>query len=334
MDCEKFGKYLDNFESLTEEERLEMTAHASECERCANELDFMLSVIKTVKSLPDIEPPADFLERLNARIDEEERKKKISSRIAYSISRNWKQYTAAAACLALVAVLTANGKLLTDRLAGTDDGVIVSDIPVTNGAEPEVSPMASAEPTVSDNTAVPEITQETIPESRAVQNTVTTDKKEAVKPKTVSTPSAKQVAETIKPDVTVAAVNIDNSGSQGIAAANIQDNSEDMIAVYSEEPDAVQSKSRSAIAGYTLSGKTVMETAEHGVGRIKISPKDEKKAMETIMKYSYEVDGDYYTASPDNMVNIFCDLDDSGVSYANYTPEDYQDLIKFQLVIG
>ncbi len=336
MDCEKFRKCLDNFESLTDEERLSMTAHASECERCANELDFMLSVIKTVKSLPEIEPPADFLERLNVRIDEEERKKRLSSRIAYGISRNWKQYTAAAACLALIAVLTANSKLLTDRLSGTDDGVIVGDIPITDSAEPSALPLAAAEPAASDNTSASDTVKDIISETGAVQNTAATNKKETVKSEavSVSAPSVKPVTETKSND---AAVETENIEPQGIAAAHIEDNPENMIVAYSEEPDEMQLKGRSAIAGYTLSGKPVMETADYsgqGVGRIKISPKDEKKAMEAIMKYSYEVDGDYYTTSPDNMVNIFCDLDDSGVSYANYTPEDYEDLIKFQLVIG
>lgn len=331
MDCEKFGKYLENFESLTENEQLSLTAHASECERCAKELDFMLSVIETVKSLPDIEAPADFMERLNARIDEEERKKKLSSRIAYNVSRNWRQYTAAAACLALVAVLTANGKLLTDRLTGTDDGVIVNDTPVTDGTEPIIPQSVIAEvteqPTVSDNSAV----SDTVYETQTAKAPVRTPERARTSSAGVTNSSESAVTESFN-----TAMNTENIEPYGIEVIGTE-NPEDMIAVQSEEPGMMQGRSRSAIAGYTLSGKPVMETAdsgEQGVGRLKISPKDEKKAMEAVMKYSYEVDGDYYTTSPDNMVNIFCDLDDSGVNYANYTPEDYEDLIKFQLVIG
>lgn len=335
MDCEKFGKYLDNFENLTENEQLSLLSHASECERCAKELDFMLSVIETVKSLPDIEAPADFMERLNARIDEEERRKTLSSRIAYNVSRNWKQYTAAAACLALVAVLTANGKLLTDRLTGTDDGVIVNDTPVTDGTEPIIPQSVIAEvtePTVSDNSAVPNAVQETQPKTHTAAQT---SERRSVRAARTAQPSEPAVSHA---DNSAEAVNTDMAEQSGIAMASIENN-DGMISAYSDEPDEMQGKgrSRSAIAGYTLSGKPVMETAdyvEQGVGRLKISPKDEKKAMEAVMKYSYEVDGDYYTTSADNMVNIFCDLDDCGVDYANYTPGDYEDLIKFQLVIG
>lgn len=339
MDCEKFGKYLDNFESLTENERLSLTAHASECERCAKELDFMMSVIETVKSLPKIEAPADFMERLNVRLDEEERKKKLASRIMHNMSRNWKQYTALAACLALVAVLTANGRLLTDRLTDTGDGVIVNDTPVTDGAEPTIPPSVIAEvtePTISDNSAGTE--------TEHVQKTQTqTSQAAARETKPATTGVSRQSRASSEP----AAVESQSSGTvkntetvESVETGAIETASaENAIAAYSDEPDMTRGRSVNAIAGYTLSGKPVMELAEYDedepkVGRLKISPKDEKDAMETVMKYSYEVDGDYYTTSPDNMVNIFCDLVDRGVDYANYTPEDYEDVITFQLVIG
>ncbi len=40
-----------------------------------SELEFMRSIISTAKSLPDINVPVDFMEKLNVRIDEEEKKK-------------------------------------------------------------------------------------------------------------------------------------------------------------------------------------------------------------------------------------------------------------------
>ena len=38
MDCESFGKYLDNYESLTEQEKSDMDEHAAKCEECRAEL--------------------------------------------------------------------------------------------------------------------------------------------------------------------------------------------------------------------------------------------------------------------------------------------------------
>ena len=54
MDCEKFRDMLDNYENLTEEERLMLTKHTTECAECRAELDFMNAILKVTKSLPEI----------------------------------------------------------------------------------------------------------------------------------------------------------------------------------------------------------------------------------------------------------------------------------------
>lgn len=125
MNCKQFRECLDNYESLTADEKLEMTAHTEECEACRQELDFMLSIIETTKSLPRIKPPSDFLDKLNVRIDMEEKKRQqLAKRIIRNMQKNWKQYAAAAACFVLVAVVTSNGKMLVDKMNHSDDGVI------------------------------------------------------------------------------------------------------------------------------------------------------------------------------------------------------------------
>lgn len=48
------------------------------------------------------------------------------------VRRNWKQYTAAAACFALVAVVTANSNMFVDKMNGNDDGVIQEETVVTD----------------------------------------------------------------------------------------------------------------------------------------------------------------------------------------------------------
>lgn len=57
------------------------------------------------------------MEKLNVRIDEEEKKKaRITRRVMRNVRRNWKQYTAAAACFALVAVVTATAICSSDKM--------------------------------------------------------------------------------------------------------------------------------------------------------------------------------------------------------------------------
>ncbi|MBQ3470758.1 MAG: hypothetical protein IJH17_00035, partial [Clostridia bacterium] len=151
MNCEDFGRYLDNYENLTASEKSQMLEHAAMCEKCQAELDFFLSMIATANSLPKIEPPADFMDSLNARLDAEDKRVVSVSKIAYHIRRNWKQYTAAAACLALVTVITANHSTLLDRyVENNDDGVISEEtIPADSTAAPEneaIAPVAETTP--------------------------------------------------------------------------------------------------------------------------------------------------------------------------------------------
>ena len=126
MKCEEFGRLLDNYENLTDNEKSEMDRHADMCEKCRQELDFFISMLSTVRTLPAIEPPADFIDTLNARLDAEDNKPS-QNKIVYHIRKNWKQYASLAACIALVAVLTANRSILLDRIEGTEDGVVTTD---------------------------------------------------------------------------------------------------------------------------------------------------------------------------------------------------------------
>lgn len=344
MDCEEFKKCLDNYESLNEEEKLDMNMHASQCEQCAQELDFMLSVIEAVKSLPDIEPPADFMERLNARIDAEERKKKLSLRVLAGVKRNWKQYSAAAACLALVAVLTANGGFLTDRMNGTDDGVIATAIPVTDGADipvpPEVIAQAETEPSIPSVSTFSEAKKargraQTAQAKQTAPEEGQSSEQTALQPSEPAVNDNSSVKATTRPRAEA------KSTPAAYMTASIED-PEDGIVAYSGDMSADDMPSGRSMEGYRLADEPSIQLAgidervdEDGkaIGQLRIPQKDEVDAMEVIMKYSYEVDGDCFTTSPDNMVQIFSDLVDRGVDYYDYTP-DYDGSIKFQLVIG
>ena len=127
MKCEDFGKYLDNYENLTEQEKIDMNEHAANCDACKAELDFFLSMISAAKSLPKIEPPSDFMDKLNARLDAEDKRVVSASGIMSHLRRYGTRYAALAACLALVAVITVNRSLLTDKMVDTPDGVILEE---------------------------------------------------------------------------------------------------------------------------------------------------------------------------------------------------------------
>lgn len=178
MNCDKFNECLDSYENLNDKTKLEMDKHSQECEICKSELEFMRSIISTAKSLPDINIPVDFMEKLNVRIDEEEKKKaRTARRVMSNIRSNWKQYTAAAACFAVVAVVTSNSNMFVEKMNGNDDGVIQEETFVTDsdGNVPVSTalPVTVKEGTNESQTAVAEENIEnTISENKTSKNTV------------------------------------------------------------------------------------------------------------------------------------------------------------------
>lgn len=124
MNCEKFADMLDNYACLSDEELRELEAHSKECESCASELDFMRSILAAAKELPPIEPPSDFLDSLNSRLDAELAKENPVQRFMRRSRPYVSRYGAAAACVALVAVVGINAGTLLTRMNNNGDGVI------------------------------------------------------------------------------------------------------------------------------------------------------------------------------------------------------------------
>ena len=169
MNCEEFRVMLDNYANLTDEEKLGLAAHADECPNCKAELDFLMSVINSVNTLPKIEPSADFLDRLNKRIDAEE---KSGKKIWKSFKRYSVEYSGIAACLLLAACIGANGKILGDKMMYHDDSAAVlyevtrNDKPTDKpeyGAAQVPTPAVSAAPESAgsvDNVILPRVSAE------------------------------------------------------------------------------------------------------------------------------------------------------------------------------
>jgi hypothetical protein len=240
MNCEEFNKNLDNYELLSEEARDEMLKHAAECEACKGELDFMLSIKATMKSMPKIEPPADFMDKLNLRIDKEEKiKHSVPSRIMRNVRTNWRQYTAVAACFALVAVITSNGKSLVEKMQGSDDGVIKTETVITDGdgqnesantentdiipdTASESAESADTENTAGENTksADAAAAKDTQTGTVKVSNSISAASSAADTKSTVSTPSVSSTpVSTIAPQVSTEAEPTAEPSTASVAAA-------------------------------------------------------------------------------------------------------------------
>lgn len=382
MDCESFNKNLDNYEFLSEETKNEMNEHAQTCKNCRDEMDFMLSVMSTVKSLPEIEPPADFMDKLNLRIDMEEKiKYSIPSRLFRNVRNNWKQYTAVAACFALVAVITSNGKKLVDNMTDDGSGVIQSETVVTNSGE---TPVESPKTIISDDNgfvvdnALVSSEQEENHPSETNRDKKSSDTGYNVSAKVSSnaavSSSDKSHSESVNSNLASETSNGDliiapaNSGSVSqdeaeprnesalsennpigdytIAPANLDaDEATDYMAgrsmpeAQSDISDSDVKKeyslaySRNIADGRNYTRKPSDNGENRAIGKIKISADDVEMAINIILEYSYDVNGDLYSTDSANLSLLLSRLNKQGVSYTNYTPA-YEGDITFRLVIS
>lgn len=188
MTCDEFQSLLDEYESLSDEQKLNMTLHTAECESCRNDLDFMLSVINVTKNLPPIKAPDNFISDLNKKIDLEEIKQKRKLVAIRNYMTEWKRYGAVAACLLLAVVVGFNGKSLVSDMMNDSDGIITEEVTSfdieTNAAEDN-----------SFATPTPETElREAVPVNQVSSQKADSDAEENKKPASV-TPSVKVTAE-------------------------------------------------------------------------------------------------------------------------------------------
>ena len=75
VECKKIKKllqlYIDN--DLTSCEKGVVEGHLKECPTCRAELNTLSSIVKMIKSLPEISPPPDFMEKVMLKISQVKR---------------------------------------------------------------------------------------------------------------------------------------------------------------------------------------------------------------------------------------------------------------------
>jgi hypothetical protein len=184
MTCEQFNKMLDNYENLSEQEKLAMNEHANECEKCRDELDFMLKIIMQLNTLPKIEAPNDFIDKLNKRISLEDYEEKKINRMLNSIRRNYKRYSTIAACLVLAVIVGVNGKSLMNNMMKDDDGGVIVETG-TVGETDTPNTAIQAVPKSEDSTSESEVTE--VPQNKAASATETQISSSATKIATANT---------------------------------------------------------------------------------------------------------------------------------------------------
>ena len=105
--CEEFAPLLSAFVDgeLTEEERAEVLAHVSECEKCRRLLGELTALHAALGELEDEDVPAGFTEGVMAAVRAEKAAKKPQTK-KRSAWRRWRPMAACAAIVALAAAVT------------------------------------------------------------------------------------------------------------------------------------------------------------------------------------------------------------------------------------
>ena len=106
-ECEEFAPLLSAFVDgeLTEEERAEVLAHVSECEKCRRLLGELTALHAALGELEDEDVPAGFTEDVMAAVRAEKAAKKPQTK-KRSAWRRWMPMAACAAIVALAAAVT------------------------------------------------------------------------------------------------------------------------------------------------------------------------------------------------------------------------------------
>lgn len=162
MDCKAFSDLLDNYANLTKDEISMLEEHAAVCESCGKELEFFKSIINVTASLPQAEPPADLLDRINDEIDRQSKPLLFLNKVYYNVKANVKQYSTVAACLLVGLVVGLNNGSISNMLHHEPTNR-------NTDAEPSVSenykpsdfnePVSSVEEEIEHNQAAPSTTE-------------------------------------------------------------------------------------------------------------------------------------------------------------------------------
>ncbi len=208
MKCEQFMQMLERYADLSENEMNQLEAHAEICETCRAELEFMNSILGTVQELPPIEPPQDFLESLNSRLDRELAEEPKMAYFMRQAKPYVSKYGTIAACLAVGIVIGANGNMLVSRMENDGNGVISSTTEVTdNGATPVTDTVEQVQvpeitPEAVNNATVEAVTEEK-PQANPAVNTGATAQKPIAANTVITAPSTSEQSETAVVSATV-----------------------------------------------------------------------------------------------------------------------------------
>lgn len=323
MICSEFFELLDNYESLTDEQRIEMEKHTAECETCRKELEFFESVIGNLASIPSPKAPESLIENVNAKLDAEKP-------VVIGFKWNFRVLSTVAACLAIGLAVGINNGYIRKNIEKSDtDGVIKETVVTTQNTnefptEPESVPTEIKDP-VDESSQTEQETevqgQTDAPIVVAEKPVSTSVPKQTSKPVTEpakSTPVNKaqqKPAETQKPQ-------IEPEKEQKLDAENEQPNVADPLPEVepvtentSNVDDYVIKEDGPQIAYGRYNIEVTKKTPNAFSDYLHVQSDDMGAVVSTMSEMGVKNSGGYYMTSRQNFYALMDTLNDKGVGY-------------------
>lgn len=304
MICSEFFELLDSYESITDEQKLEMEKHIAECETCRKEFEFFKSVISNLASIPSPEAPKTLIDKVNAKLDAEKT-------VVVGFRWNFRVLSTVAACLAIGLAVGINNGYIKDAITdnGTD-GVIsqtVVEDPDTVDAPLEAS--VATEPEA--------VEAEPIPKTAEAKPIIKKPAKATRKPAVSATdaPVKTHSPEPAEPET---------APTQTVAPASTPGNTQN-IENYQIKTD----ESQIAYGYYNVENNRRIPSAISDYIHVQ---SDDMGAVVSIMsEMGFRYSSGYYMTSRQNFYNFINRLDDEAVGYDCDLRYNSSDNISFRL---
>ncbi len=349
MDCIEFQKIMEDYENLSDEQKKLLKEHTECCVECASFLDEYEQMLETLKSMPKLTAPDNFLSDLNKRIDSE--RPKISKFLVH-IKRYSYRYSAVAACIALLAVIGVNTKDYIGKMNSSDDGVIESFDVTGRKTLPVVSQKPQQTPDLSKKSeSTPSVTPKSEP--KQTSNPVTAAPKATVLPtakptaRAVSKPLATAVPQPNRATLSPTAAPENEYSNTAIYEIAVSDAatsaptervSENTVTA-TEKPLSTQktlNPDEYELPDSDSTNASINASAqyEHNVNSIEVSYAGVDKVKEIMNEYSTSQNGECYNVSTDKLDELVQAMNDIGVEINENLIESDSNTVMFKIVIS
>ena len=314
MDCKNFGHLLDEYENLTAMQKAELIEHTQNCEECRKEYELFISMLEATKTIPPIKVDDSFLKNLNTRIDKEIVNAPVHKNVWEHMKLNAHRYSAAAACVALIAVIGVNNSDLLNKFMNPyqDPQVVpavateseitkeddVAGLIITSTIEPTQSPKPTEAPLPTNAATHTPAVVTTSPSIEGYRVAVATPKPVQQTPAATTAPVVTATPDTGTQAPTPQETNTQNEPNYVMPTSNYE----------LPEKERTNGQNNSFSSEYNF---------ENTSNYLKVSSADMERVRGLVSEFSKDSSGDVYLVSEDDLKHLLAILSNEGIEFGN-----------------